>query len=104
MAQQHPRSRASVRRAVSSDADFLGSLPRARQQNGLPILASVRVDILGGRGQVSKWLARKLPKIFMETFGEWAASERRSGAVDRMFSSSPAEEADEDDDVGDAAV
>ena len=58
----------------------------------------------GGRGQVSKWLARKLPKIFMETFGEWAASERRSGAVDRMFSSSPAEEADEDDDVGDAAV
>jgi hypothetical protein len=53
---------------------------------------------------VSKWLARKLPKIFIETFGEWAASERRSGAVDRMFSSSPAEEADEDDDVGDAAV
>ena len=47
MAQQHPRSRASVRRAVSSDAAFLGSLPRARQQNGLPILASVRVDILG---------------------------------------------------------
>ena len=47
MAQQHPRSRASVRRAVSSDAAFLGSLPRARQQNGLPILASVCVDILG---------------------------------------------------------
>ena len=43
----------------------------------------------------------------METFGEWAASERRSGAVDRMFSSSPAEgvdEEDEEDDVGDAAV
>ena len=58
----------------------------------------------GGRGQVSKWLARKLPKIFIETFGEWAASERRSGAVDRMFSSSPVEEADEDDDVGAAAV
>ena len=58
----------------------------------------------GGRRQVSKWLARKLPKIFIETFGEWAASERCSGAVDRMFSSSPAEEADEDDDVGDAAV
>ena len=53
---------------------------------------------------MSKWLARKLPRIFIETFGEWAASERRSGAVDRMFSSSPAEEADEDDDVGDAAV
>ena len=59
----------------------------------------------GGRGQVSKWLARTLPKIFIETFGEWAASERRcSGAVERMFSSSPAEEADEDDDVGAAAV
>ena len=41
-------------------------------------------------------VCKTLAKFFFKTFGEWAASERRPGAVERIFSTSPAEEADVD--------